>query len=121
MGITYAAKIDKQEALIDWQQDATTIARRIRAFNPTPGAHTTASGELLKIWEASCISFDSNKLNIHMPKGLVLSQTSDGIDVLTGGGVLRITQLQRAGAKRMAAVDFGRGGTALTGTVLGSA
>jgi methionyl-tRNA formyltransferase len=121
VGITYAAKIDKQEALIDWQQDAATIARRIRAFNPFPGAHTTAAGELLKIWEASCIDFNSDKTNTDMPKGLVLSQNSDGIDVLTGDGVLRLTELQRAGAKRLSAVDFGRGQTPLTDTVLGSA
>lgn len=56
-----------------------------------------------------------------MPKGLVLSQNSDGIDVLTGDGVLRLIQLQRAGAKRMAAVDFGRGQTSLVGVVLGEA
>jgi methionyl-tRNA formyltransferase len=120
-GITYAAKIDKAEALIDWNMSATTIARCVRAFNPFPGAHTTVAGDLLKIWEAQHINFDSNKINADMPKGHVLSQNSDGIDVLTGEGVLRITQLQRAGAKRMAAVDFGRGQTALTGTVLGSA
>ena len=118
-GITYAAKIEKQEALIDWQMSAATLARRIRAFNPFPGAHTTAAGELLKIWGAHCIEFDSNKISTDMPKGLVLSQTSDGIDVLTGDGVLRLTELQRAGAKRMAAVDFGRGKTELVASTLG--
>ncbi|MEY2952816.1 MAG: hypothetical protein RLZZ401_903 [Pseudomonadota bacterium] len=119
VGITYAAKIDKQEALIDWQQDAITIARRIHAFNPFPGAHTTAGGELLKVWESHCIEFDSNKINTDMPKGLVLRQSDDGIDVLTGDGVLRLTQLQRAGAKRMAAADFGRGQTELVASTLG--
>jgi methionyl-tRNA formyltransferase len=118
-GITYAAKIEKQEALIDWAAPAATIARRIRAFNPFPGAHTAAAGELLKIWAAQCIEFDSNKINTDMPKGYVLAQTSDGIDVLTGDGVLRLTELQRAGAKRMAAVDFGRGQTELVGSTLG--
>lgn len=120
-GITYAAKIEKQEALINWQQSAATIGRRILAFNPFPGAQTTVAGELLKIWDAHCIKVDSNKINADMPKGLVLSQNSDGIDVLTGDGVLRLIQLQRAGAKRMAAVDFGRGQTSLVGVVLGEA
>jgi methionyl-tRNA formyltransferase len=118
-GITYAAKIEKAEAAIDWTLPAATLAQRIRAFNPFPGAHTTAGGELLKIWEAHCIEFDSEQINSDMRQGTVLSQTSDGVDVLTGDGVLRLTQLQRAGAKRMSAVDFGRGQTELVASTLG--
>jgi methionyl-tRNA formyltransferase len=124
-GVTYAAKIDKHEAAIDWSQPASTLARRVRAFNPFPGAHTTLGGELLKIWAADAIKNDSIQSNEDMSKGAVsgtvVATGAQGIDVQTGDGVLRLTQLQRAGAKRLAAADFVRGQTALVGVALGQA
>ena len=123
-GVTYANKIDKSEAQIDWNQPATVLARRIRAFNPAPGAQTLLNGELLKIWQAQathdCSVFGSNNVKPDMPKGTILAQDAAGIDVATGAGVLRLTELQRAGARRMRAADFVRGCGDLTGLVLGA-
>lgn len=123
-GVTYAAKIDKTEALLDWNQPAATLARRIRAFNPAPGAQTMLNGELLKIWAATalpeCSVFNSEQSNIHMPKGQIFSQNGLDIDVHTGAGVLRLTELQRAGGKRLPVGEFLRGCGDLTGTVLGA-
>jgi len=124
-GVTYAAKIDKHEAVMDWSQPAATLARRIRAFNPFPGAHTTLGGELLKIWAAEVVKNNSKESSGNMRKstfsGTILATQAEGIDVQTSDGVLRLTQLQRAGAKRLAAADFVRGQTALVGAVLGHA
>jgi methionyl-tRNA formyltransferase len=132
-GVTYAAKIDKHEAELDWTQPAAVLARRIRAFNPFPGASTSLGGELLKVWEASVhadlasktpensVFSDSKLSNKDMPKGTVLTSNFDGIDVLTGDGVLRLHTVQRAGAKRLSAADFARGQTDLAGRVLGAA
>jgi methionyl-tRNA formyltransferase len=132
-GVTYAAKIDKHEAELDWTQPAAVLARRIRAFNPFPGAATSLGGELLKVWdvqEAACLDekslknaifLDSKLCNTEMPKGTVLTSNSDVIEVLTGDGVLRLLTVQRAGAKRLSAADFARGQTDLVGRVLGAA
>jgi methionyl-tRNA formyltransferase len=111
-GITYAVKIDKAEALIDWQQDAMHILRRVRAFNPWPVAETRFNGAQLRIWEAEMR--DPPIPQPHAPRvdtvpGTVLAATHEGIDVACRHGVLRILRLQLAGRKPLAAQEFIQG------------
>jgi methionyl-tRNA formyltransferase len=112
LGITYAEKIDKAEALIDWQQDAMHISRRVRAFNPWPVAETRFNGAQLRIWDA-----EMRDPSIPQPQaprldtvpGTVLAATQEGIDVACRRGVLRILRLQLAGRKPLFAQEFIQG------------
>jgi methionyl-tRNA formyltransferase len=104
-GVTYAHKIDKPEAIVDWSQPAEVIARRIRAFDPAPGAGSVLAGEPVKLWRAEVVAAAGGS----DPDGRVLAVSPSGIDVRCGRGALRITQLQRAGGKRLAVADFLRG------------
>ena len=103
-GVTYAHKIEKAEAALDWSQDAATLARRVRAFNPFPGAATARAGEAVKVWVAQAVDGEAGAL-----PGQVLSVGDAGICVQTASGALVLTELQRAGGKRLAASDFLRG------------
>ncbi len=116
-GVTYARKIEKAEAQIQWAQAADTVARRIRAFNPVPGAATLWQGESLKLWQAQV---DGATQDSGQPPGTVLAAQADGIRVQCGQGVLCLTELQRAGGKRLSAADFLRGQALPTGVVLGA-
>jgi methionyl-tRNA formyltransferase len=104
-GISYAHKIEKHEAKIDWTQPAEVIARRIRAFDPFPGASSVIGGELVKLWAASA----ETGAAAAAPPGMVLQVASDGITVATGAGALKLTELQRPGGKRLGVADFLRG------------
>jgi methionyl-tRNA formyltransferase len=104
-GVTYAHKIDKAEAAIAWTQPAPVIARRVRAFDPFPGATGVVQGETLKVWEAHAVPAAA----AGDAPGTVLAADAQGIAVACGEGVLRVTELQRAGGKRLAAADFLRG------------
>jgi methionyl-tRNA formyltransferase len=117
-GITYAHKIEKAESTIDWSLPATVIGQRIRAFDPFPGASTECAGETIKVWS---YEIDSNKSNTDKRKGQILSVNGDGVTVACGEGTLRLTTLQRAGGKRLAAADFLRGFDLQPGMVLGAA
>lgn len=116
-GVTYAHKIEKAEAQIRWVQPAETIERRIRAFNPAPGAATSWQGESLKLWQAQV---DGATQDSGQPPGTVLAAQADGIRVQCGQGVLCLTELQRAGGKRLSVADFLRGQALPTGVVLGA-
>ncbi len=114
-GVTYAAKLDKAEAALDLSLDAQTLARRIRAFNPVPGATLRLPGidEPVKVWLAQAIDADSKHLAppqmaaTHEPVlAHVRSASADGIDINTGRGTLRLLELQRAGGKRQTAAVF---------------
>ena len=105
-GVTYASKIEKAEAAIDWSQPAEVIARRIRAFDPSPGASSVLGGETLKLWSAQAIG---GAVDAPAPAGTILAVSPAAVDVRCGQGVLRLTQLQRAGGKRLAVADFLRG------------
>jgi methionyl-tRNA formyltransferase len=105
-GVTYANKIEKAEAQVDWSQPAAVIERRIRAFDPFPGAASTVNGEAIKLWRSE---IDSTNLPHDAGPGTILSVTGSGVAVACGEGVLRLTQLQRAGGKRLPAADFLRG------------
>ncbi len=117
-GITYAHKIEKAESTIDWSLPATVIGLRIRAFDPFPGASTECAGETIKVWS---YEIDSNKSNTDKRNGQILSANGDGVTVACGEGTLRLTTLQRAGGKRLAAADFLRGFDLQPGMVLGAA
>ncbi len=115
-GVTYAHKIDKAEAAVDWSQPAQVVGQRIRAFNPFPGATGVLAGEVLKLW---CCEINSYERTPDVGCGTILSANADGIDVACGAGVLRITTLQRAGGKRLGAADFLRGFPVQPGLVFG--
>ncbi|MEZ5606548.1 MAG: methionyl-tRNA formyltransferase [Burkholderiaceae bacterium] len=102
-GITYAHKIDKHEAVIDWARPAAVIERRVRAFDPFPGAHTALAGSSIKVWNSQ---IDSMLRPSDERCGQILSVNGDGVAVACGDGVLRLTELQRAGGKRLPARDF---------------
>ena len=100
--VTYAPKIDKQDAPLDWRLGAVDLERRIRAFNPWPVAETmTADGRRVRIWEAVAL-----KDVCAESAGSVIAATKHGIDVATGEGVLRILRLQLPGGKAMAAKEY---------------
>ena len=105
-GITYAHKIEKQEAQIDWQQSAVAIERRIRAFNPFPGASSLLNGEVVKLQNAHILIASYPQ---EIRAGGISSTQSEGIDVVTGDGVLRITHLQKSGGKSLPVAEFLRG------------
>lgn len=101
---TYAAKITKQEAAIDWHGDAIAIARRIRAFNPFPVAFTLLGGEPLRIWRAEPVAEDSDA-----PPGTLLAVNADGVTLSCGRGTLRLLEVQLPGKKRLPMADLLRG------------
>lgn len=102
-GVTYAHKIDKREAVIDWMQNAAVIAQRVRAFNPFPGASTSIHGKTLKVWMAN--------LAPAMPPadaqaGSILAVSPNALEVAAMKSVVAITELQRPGGKRLPVADF---------------
>jgi methionyl-tRNA formyltransferase len=111
---TYADKLSREEALIDWSRSAAELARCVRAYNPWPVAYTHLNGEPLRVWNAHALSATPGN---HAP-GSVIGGSNDGVDVATGDGVLRITRLQVAGKQAMSAADFSRG-RALAGVCFG--
>ncbi|KJS09347.1 MAG: methionyl-tRNA formyltransferase [Gammaproteobacteria bacterium BRH_c0] len=102
---TYASKISKQEADIDWQQAAVVIDRKVRAFNPFPVAFTSLDDQPLRIWMTEVLS----ATNAVAASGTVLSVDASGIGVACGEGTLLITEAQLAGKKRLPVADILRG------------
>jgi methionyl-tRNA formyltransferase len=98
-GVTYAAKIEKREAAIDWTQPAAVIERRIRAFDHFPGASASLRGDTLKVWRARPAAGGG-------APGTVLAADASGIVVACGEGALRLTELQKPGGRRLAAAEF---------------
>ena len=96
---TYAAKITKEEAIIDWTEDAATVHRKIRAFNPFPGALSVLGGERIKIWRAQLASGSGEP-------GAVCDAPPGQLQVACGSGAVSILELQRAGGKRLATAAF---------------
>jgi len=101
-GVTYAAKIGKEEAKLDWTLAAVDLARKVRAFNPFPGAHGQAGSTTIKIWNARPVDGEGRP-------GQVLQADAQGIVVACGAGALRLTELQKPGGKRLAAAEFLKG------------
>jgi methionyl-tRNA formyltransferase len=104
-GVTYAHKIEKHEAAIVWTQDGAAIVRRVRAFNPFPGATATLDGEVIKVWSA--------QLGPTPPAGSepgqIVALALDGIAVAAINSIVILTELQRPGGKRLPVADFLRG------------
>ena len=105
-GVSYAHKVDKAQARLPWAADAALLARRVRAFNPAPGAWTALGPEVLKVWQAQALD---QQAPAGVAPGTLLAVGPQGIDVACATGCLRITELQKAGGKRLAATDFLRG------------
>jgi methionyl-tRNA formyltransferase len=97
--VTYASKIDKAEAKLDWNQPAAILARKIRAFNPFPGAVVTLAGEPVKAWRGEVVSARGRP-------GQVVSVDPSGIVVACGDAALRLTELQKPGGRRVTSADF---------------
>ena len=100
-GVTYAHKLDKAEAKLDFRRPAIELERQVRAFDPWPVAEAEIAGESLRIWAARAIEVDH-----HAAPASVLAAGREGIDVACGSGALRITAVQRAGGKRIGATDY---------------
>ncbi|MDP2823680.1 MAG: methionyl-tRNA formyltransferase [Sulfuritalea sp.] len=98
-GVTYASKIDKAEAKLDWNRPATVLARKLRAFNPSPGAVVTLAGEPVKVWRGEVVAVGGRP-------GQVLAADAGGIVVACGEAALRLTELQKPGGRRVASADF---------------
>ena len=100
-GVTYAHKLDKAEARLDWTQSALQLERKVRAFTPWPVAEAELAGERLRIHAARALS-----LAHHQPPGTLLSHTREGFDIACGEGALRLLTVQREGGKPVAAADY---------------
>jgi methionyl-tRNA formyltransferase len=120
-GVTYASKLEKAEALIDWKRDAVEIERQVRAFNPWPVAETRWDGEQLRVFEAraeaSGLSLDQQPIADDV--GTIAAVRDDAIVVQCGVGQLALRQLQRPGRRVVSAADFARSLPQLTGRRLG--
>ena len=104
-GVTYAAKISKDEAALDFTQSALELGLKIRAFNPFPGAHAQVDGVKVKLWAADVLEADSA-----VPAGqVVAADAQHGIIVSCGFGSLRLTELQKPGGRRLPAAEFIKG------------
>jgi len=112
-GATYAAKLSKAEARIDWAQPAVAIDRQVRAFNPWPVAETTWNGQQLRVWQC-----EPEPTEVHSAPGTVLEASGGRIVVATGAGALRLQQVQVAGRRAMSAAEFLNANT-LAGARLG--
>src|SRR6185295_16542305 len=99
----YAKRMDKRDALIDWSHSALELERRVRAFNPWPVCETRCAGETLRIWEAIVMPEPTAGsvpgASSHAVPGTVLAAGAAGLDVATGGGVLRLVRVQRPGRR----------------------
>jgi methionyl-tRNA formyltransferase len=100
-GVTYANKLEKAEARLDWNAPAEVIARKVRAFDPWPVAEAQLGGEVLRIWKAAVVKDDASAA-----PGSIVAAGRDGIDVACARGVLRLLEVQRAGGRRIRAADL---------------
>lgn len=109
-GVSYAHKVEKAEAAIRWNEPAEVIERRIRAFDPFPGASASLLGQTLKCWRAERVSAWPGECADDSPAdlqpGKILRVEPDGLTVACGAGSLRLIELQRSGGKRLAAREF---------------
>ncbi|MEZ2294358.1 methionyl-tRNA formyltransferase [Variovorax sp. RCC_210] len=109
-GVTYASKVEKHEALIDWAQPADAIVRRIRAFDPFPGANSPLDGETVKLWTAHTHAHTEAVSMDAAAPGTLLAVSDAGVTVAAAAGsAVTVTELQRPGGKRLAVADFLRG------------
>lgn len=114
-GVTYAAKLDKAESQIDWTLPATVLDRTLRAFNPVPGMQTRQGDTVIKVWQAHLLA----DLAHQAAPGTILSADKQGVTVACGTGAVCLTELQKAGGKRLPAAQFLAGNPLQAGEVLG--
>ena len=100
-GVTYAHKLTKAEARLDWKQSAITLARKVRALSPWPIAEAVVNGERLRIHEARSLAIEHG-----VAPGSVLAMASEGLDIACGEGALRLTVVQREGGRAMPVSDY---------------
>jgi methionyl-tRNA formyltransferase len=112
-GVTYAHKLAKHECWLDPARDADTLARQVRAFDPFPVAALRIGGEVVRLWQAQAEPEQIG--DSATPAGTVLAADGDGLLLRAGRGRLRVTQLQRAGGKRLPAREFFAGGAIAAG------
>jgi methionyl-tRNA formyltransferase len=98
---TYANKISKEEALLDWEKPALELEREVRAFNPWPVSYTTWKEKTLRVWQAKAIT----NVKVTSPRTIMYA-ARDGIDIATSDGVLRLLQVQLPGGKVLSVADF---------------
>ena len=104
-GVTYAAKISKDEAQLDFSRSAEELGRKIRAFNPFPGAHAQVNGVVIKLWGAEPLEADSSAL----PGTVLAADAEHGVVVACKRGTLRLLEMQKPGGKRLPAAEFLKG------------
>jgi methionyl-tRNA formyltransferase len=102
VGVTYAHKIQKEEARLDWSESAEKLNRQIRAFNPFPGANFEKDGQVIKVWGAKITALLAGSFT----QGQIVSIDNHGVHVATGSGVLLLTELQKPGGKRTPAMQL---------------
>ena len=104
-GVSYAHKLDKAEAALDFAATAIELERKVRAFDPWPVAEVGIAGERVRVWSARALDAEAGKPPTAKPGGIVAA-TQRGIDIACGEGVLRILKLQRAGGRVISAADY---------------
>ncbi|VTU39886.1 methionyl-tRNA formyltransferase [Variovorax sp. PBL-E5] len=113
-GVSYAHKVEKHEAQVDWSQHADAIVRRVRAFDPFPGASSLLDGETLKLWAAH-----ARPGEVGDKPGTILAVGPAGVEIAAADSTVVVTELQRAGGKRLPVADFLRGFDLKPGQVFG--
>jgi methionyl-tRNA formyltransferase len=115
-GVCYAAKISKDEAALNLELPAEVLARKIRAFNPFPGAYARYAGSAIKIWKAEAMPLAQGN---YQPGQVLAANPQDGVLIACGEGMLKLTELQKPGGKRLAAAEFLKGFTIEPGLTFG--
>jgi methionyl-tRNA formyltransferase len=106
-GASYAGKIEKRHAALDWSLPAVELERRVRAFNAWPVADARVDdGRRLRIWEAEAAEAEAAKAPVAGPAGAILTASATGIEVATGSGVLRLNRIQPPGGKVMSSAAY---------------
>ncbi len=100
-GVTYAHKLDKAEALLDFARPAIELERTVRAFDPWPVAVAEVAGERLRVWAATALEDD-----VAAAPGRIIGAGPEGLDIACGEGALRLRAVQRAGGRRIDAADY---------------
>lgn len=112
-GVTYAAKVSKPEALLDFTLPARLLEQKIRAFNPAPTASALINGSVIKIWAAQCVDLTTD----YSPGQIVSADEMNGLIIACGDGGLRLSELQKPGGKRLRAREFLQGFPLTAGSV----